>query len=227
MAEASRSEALALRRKILAVLLLGARLKAGKTKKDCAAALGVSPATYAAYEDGRSDLSLPELEILANYLKMPVTAFFDRPEQLVAADPELPREQIVQLRQRIIGALLRKARVERGKSPAELAEVAGVSPQRLNEYEFGLRAIPLPQLQALAEALDTPLAYFIDEGVGVIGEQELVRHQFDRFSELPDDVRRFIVNPTNISYLRVAQRLSDMTTQQLRGIAAAILDITY
>lgn len=227
MAEASRSEALALRRKILAVLLLGARLKAGKTKKDCAAALGVSPATYAAYEDGRSDLSLPELEILAHFLKMPVTTFFDRPEQLVTPEPELPREQIVQLRQRIIGALLRKARVERGKSPAELAELAGVSPQRLNEYEFGVRAIPLPQLQELAEALDTPLAYFIDEGVGVIGEEELVRHQFDRFNELPDDVRRFIVNPTNISYLRVAQRLSDMTTQQLRGIAAAILDITY
>ncbi len=45
--------------------------------------------------------------------------------------------------------------------------------------------------------------------------------------ELPDDVRRFVVNPTNISYLRVAQRLSDMTTEQLRNLAASILDITY
>jgi hypothetical protein len=63
--------------------------------------------------------------------------------------------------------------------------------------------------------------------VGVIGEQELLRHQFDRFGELPEDVRHFVTHPTNISYLRVAQRLSDMTTAQLRNIAAAILDITY
>lgn len=227
MAEASRSEAVALRRKILAVLLLGARLKAGKTKKECAAALGVSPATYAAYEDARSDLSLPELEILANFLKTPVALFFDKPEQLVTEEPELPRDQIVQLRQRIVGALLRKARIERGVSQQALAERLGVSVQRLNEYEFGARPIPLPQLQELADAVDASMSYFIDEGVGVIGARELVRHQFDRFNDLPDDVRRFITNPTNISYLRVAQRLSDMTTQQLRGIAAAILDITY
>jgi hypothetical protein len=40
-------------------------------------------------------------------------------------------------------------------------------------------------------------------------------------------MRRFIVSPTNVAYLRVAQHLSDMTTEQLRNLAAAILDITY
>ncbi len=227
MAEAVKSEALALRRKIMSVLILGARLKAGKTKKDCAAVLDLSVAAYSACEDGRHDLSLPELEILADFLKTPVLAFFDKPERLVSEEPELPREQIVELRQRIIGALLRKARVERGKSSKDVADAVGLSTQRLTEYEFGAKPVPVAQLQELADTLDVPMSYFIDEGVGVIGEQELLRHQFDRFADLPEDVRRFVTNPTNISYLRVAQRLSDMTTAQLRGIAAAILDITY
>jgi len=227
MADPVKTEALALRRKIMSVLILGARLKAGKTKKDCATALDISVAAYSAFEDGRHDLSLPELEILANFLKTPVVTFFDKPERLVVEEPELPREQIIDLRQRIIGALLRKARVEKDLSSKEVAETAGLTTQRLTEYEFGAKPVPVAQLQELADVLDVPMSYFIDEGVGVIGEQELLRHQFDRFSELPEDVRRFVTHPTNISYLRVAQRLSDMTTAQLRNIAAAILDITY
>ena len=227
MADSSRAEVLALRRKIMSVLILGARMKAGKTKRDCAAALDVSVSAYAAYEDGRHDLSLPELEVLANFLKTPITAFFDKPEQLVVDEPELPYEQIVELRQQIIGALLRKARVDQGQSSKEVAELLGLTTQRLAEFEFGARPVPLALLQELADMLDVPMSYFIDEGVGVMGERELVRHQFDRFGELPEDVRHFVTHPTNISYLRVAQRLADMTTAQLRNIAAAILDITY
>ena len=227
MAEAVKAEALALRRKIMSVLILGARLKAGKTKRDCAEALDMSVSAYAACEDGRHDLSLPELEVLANFLKTPVSAFFDKPERLVVDEPELPYEQIVELRQRIIGALLRKVRVEKGKSSKEVADLLGVTTQRLTEFEFGAKPVPLSLLQELADVLDVSMSYFIDEGVGVIGEQELLRHQFDRFGELPEDVRHFVTHPTNISYLRVAQRLSDMTTAQLRNIAAAILDITY
>jgi transcriptional regulator with XRE-family HTH domain len=227
MADPVKTEALALRRKIMSVLILGARLKAGKTKRDCAAALDMSVSAYSGCEDGRHDLSLPELEVLANFLKTPISAFFDKPERLVVDEPELPYEQIVELRQRIIGALLRKARVEKGKSSKEVADRLGVTTQRLTEFEFGAKPVPLALLQELADVLDLSMSYFIDEGVGVIGEQELIRHQFDRFGELPEDVRRFVTHPTNISYLRVAQRLSDMTTAQLRNIAAAILDITY
>jgi transcriptional regulator with XRE-family HTH domain len=227
MADSSRAEALALRRKIMSVLILGARLKAGKSKKDCAAALDMSVSAYSACEDGRHDLSLPELEVLANSLKTPISAFFDKPERLVIDEPELPYDQIVELRQRIIGALLRKTRVEKGKSSKEVADLLEVTTQRLTEFEFGAKPVPLALLHEWADVLDVPMSYFIDEGVGVIGEQELLRHQFDRFGELPEDIRHFVTHPTNISYLRVAQRLSEMTTAQLRNIAAAILDITY
>ena len=227
MADRVTSEALAIRRKIIAVLLQGARLKSGKSKKDCAEALGVTAGVYTAYEDGGRDLSLPELELLANYFKVSIGSFFDNSDRLVEEEPTVPREQIVELRQRIVGALLRKARTDKSVSQKDLAATLGISPRRMTEYEFGQRPIPLSQLQAMADALDVPMYYFIDEGVGMIGEQELARSQFEKFGDLPEDVRRFVTNPTNISYLRVAQRLSDMTTQELRSIAAAILDITY
>ncbi len=227
MAESATEEALAIRRKIIAVLLQGARLKSGKSKKDCAAALGITAGVYTAYEDGRRDLSLPELELLANYLNVPIGGFFDNTDRLVEEESPVPRDQVIELRQRIIGALMRKARTDKNVSQKDLAEHIGISPHRITEYEFGQKPIPIAQLQEMAEVLDVPMGYFIDEGIGIIGEHELARSQFDTFSNLPEDVRHFIVNPTNISYLRVAQRLSDMTTQQLRNIAAAILDITY
>jgi transcriptional regulator with XRE-family HTH domain len=189
--------------------------------------MGVTVATYTAYEEGRRDATLPELELLAYSLKVPVRLFFERAERLLADDPPVPIEKVVALRQRIIGALLRQARQERGKSVKEVAARLGVTTRRISDYELGRKPLPLPALQEAADMLGVTMSYFIDEGVGPIGEQELLRSQFDKFSELPDDVRKFVVNPTNISYLRVAQRLADLTTEQLRNLAASILDITY
>jgi transcriptional regulator with XRE-family HTH domain len=221
------SEAQALHRKITSVLLQGTRLKAGKSKKECAEALGVTVGIYAAYETGRRDLSLPELEFLAHFLKVPIADFFENQERLVNEEPPLPREQVVELRQRIIGALLRKARTEKNLSHKDMAELLGVSPHTITQYEFGQKPIPLSNLQEVADALELPMSYFVDEGFGTLGEEELIRNQFARFGELPDDVRRFVINPSNISYIRVGQRLSDMTVGQLRNIAASLLDITY
>lgn len=54
---------LALRNRIVGVLLRNARERAEKTKRECAEALGVSTSTFTAYEEGRKPISLPELEM--------------------------------------------------------------------------------------------------------------------------------------------------------------------
>lgn len=227
MAKVVEPEEVAARRQLLGGIMQGARAKLGKSKQECAQAIGVTTGTYTAYEEGRRDITLPELELLAYYLKVPVRLFFERAERLLANDPPVPAEKVIALRQRIIGALLRQARQDKGRSVKDLAARLGVTTRRISDYELGRKPVPLAQLQEAADMLTVPMSYFIDEGIGPVGEQELLRSQFDRFSELPDDVRKFVVNPTNISYLRVAQRLSDMTTEQLRNLAASILDITY
>ena len=227
MSKVAEPEEIAARRNLLGALMQGARVKTGKSKQDCAQAMGVTVGIYTSYEEGRRDVTLPELELLAYCLKVPVRLFFERSERLLTDEPTIPAEKVVALRQRIIGALLRQVRQEQGRSVKDVAKRLGVTVRRVSDYELGRRPLPLAQLQEAADLLGMPMSYFIDEGVGPIGEQELLRSQFDKFSDLPEDIRKFVVHPTNVAYLRVAQHLSDMTTEQLRNLAAAILDITY
>jgi len=227
--KSSAAEALAIRRKILGVLLQGARLRAGRTKKECAEAIGVSPSTITRFEDGRKDVALPQLELLAYLLNVPVSSFFRDKDQekLVTEDPELPLEQVMELRDRIIGVLLRQARTEAGLSQKDMGRHLGVSARRIAQYEYGQRSVPVAQLQHVAEVLGLPIDYFLDEGVGRVGQHEQVQNQFERFSELPDDVRAFVSRYTNLPYLRVAIRIAGMDADRIRKIAEGLLDITY
>jgi len=220
-------EALALRNRIVGVLLRDARTRADKTKRECAVALGVSTATITAYEEGRKSISLPELEALAFFLGAPVTHFWDEEAQLLAEERLPPLEEIMRLRHRIVGALLRQARTEADKTQKELAQLLGCSPSRISAYEYGERPIPLAELEVLAQALDRPLEYFLDERSGPVGEWEKEQAAYRAFLELPEDIREFVVKPVNRSYLDVAMKLAGMPADALRTIAEGLLDITY
>ncbi len=223
------SDELALRRKIIGVLLQGARLRAGKTKKECAEVLGVSASTFTAFEEGRKDIALPQLEVLAYALNVPVSSFFEDKEQdkLVSEEPALPVEQVMALRNRIVGVLLRQARTQANLTQKELASALGVPARRITQYEYGQRPVPIAELLHMTDVLHRPITYFLDEGVGRVGQREQLQSQFERFSELPDDVRAFVSRYTNLPYLRVAIRISGMDADRIRGIAEGLLDITY
>ncbi len=225
----SLTDVLAIRRKIIGVLLQGARLRAGKSKKECAEAIGVSASTITQFEEGHRDIALPQLELLAYALNVPVSSFFKDKEQekLLAQEPELPADQVMTLRNRIIGVLLRQARSEVGKTQKDLAAELGISARRITQYEYGQRPIPVAELLQITETLGLPMTYFLDEGIGRIGQREQIQSQFERFSELPDDVREFVSRYTNLPYLRVAVRISDMDADRIRKIAEGLLDITY
>jgi transcriptional regulator with XRE-family HTH domain len=59
-------------------------------------------------------------------------------------------------------ARLRDARVQAGKSPAQLADAAGVPRPDLSKYEAGRASPPPPRLAALARALGTTGAALIE-----------------------------------------------------------------
>jgi transcriptional regulator with XRE-family HTH domain len=220
-------DAFAIRRKIVGVLLQGARLKAGRTKKECADVIGVTPGVLSAYEEGRRDVSLPELELLAYFLHVPVSSFLEGEDESLVMQDAPPSSQVMMLRSRIIGALLREAREQKGKAQKELAQEVGCSPRRIGQYESGQKPIPLMQLEVMAEYLGVSLSHFLDEGVGMVGERELQDRQFQAFSALPEDVRAFVAQPTSETYLRVAMRLSEMPPETIRTVAEGLLDITY
>jgi transcriptional regulator with XRE-family HTH domain len=216
-----------LRQKIIGVLLRQARLEVGKTLKECGQVLGFSSGVVSAIEHGKRAISLPELELLAFYLSVPLDFFLNDGNAPSGPLPEeLPSEEVLMLRHRIIAALLHQARSEQGLSQKELAEMAGLSKRRLSQYEQGQTPIPLVELEAMTEALDVPLTYFLDEGIGPVGEHQQREREWRQFTELPPDVRAFVLEPVNLSYLRMAMHLSHVPADGLRNIASSLLDIT-
>jgi len=67
------------------------------------------------------------------------------------------------LRRKIIGVLIRQARLEAGKSLKETAEVLGCSPDRLSQVESGEKAPSLPEVEMLARSLSISLEDLLDE----------------------------------------------------------------
>lgn len=220
-------EALALRNRIIGVLLRDARVNADKTKRECAAVLEVSTGTITAYEEGRKPISLPELEVLAFFLDTPLPHFWDKEAQLLAEERLPPLAHVLRLRHRIVGALLRQARLEADKTQKELAELLDCSSSRVSSYEYGQRPIPLAELEILAGALDRTLEYFLDERGGPVGEWEKEKEAYQAFRQLPEELRAFIAKPVNSSYLEVAVKLAEMPAGALRAIAEGLLEITY
>jgi transcriptional regulator with XRE-family HTH domain len=70
-------------------------------------------------------------------------------------------KQSIQLRTKMLGALLRKARLASGKSLKDAGGLIGVSGSVMSSYERGRRGISLPELELLAYQLNTPLSHFL------------------------------------------------------------------
>lgn len=223
----TQNEAERVRQKITGVLLRQARTDAGKTLKDCGNVLGLSSGAVSAIEHGRRSISLPDLELLAYYFEVPLERLLypdAKPERKPVQ--ELPSDELLALRHRIIGTMLRRARLDQNVSQAVLARQAGISEKRLTQYEMGEKPIPLTQLEMLAEALQIPMSRLADEGIGPIGERQKLDKQIKQFTKLDPDLRRFILEPDNEAYLRLAVSLSEASTEKLRNIAASLLEIT-
>jgi transcriptional regulator with XRE-family HTH domain len=217
------------RSKIVGVLVKDARQVRGLSLEACAEAAGCTPEALTGFEQGQASPSLPELEMLAYALDLPLSYFWGDKvlsEQHTPQRAALPAAEVAALRQRIIGALLRQARQAARLEPAEVAQSAGLTAAHLTAYELGQFPIPLPELEALAGRLGVPIDHFLEDQ-GPVGEWDSTQRAFERFSQLPPELREFVSRPINESYLRLAQRLSRLPAGELRGIAASLLEITY
>lgn len=220
----SYEQVLKLRTKMLGALLREARQNAGKSIKESAELIGTSPSTYSSYEHGRKAVSLPELEVIAFHLDTPLKGFISPGIQQESEKKPFDPVRIISLRQKMIGASLRKRRNEMDLTIRELADITGVSEYRIGAYERGERPVPLPELEILLHELDQSVEDYIDEDGPVgkwIQEQSAIRHLL----AMPKDLREFVVNPENEAHLRMAQRLSSLSADRLRQIAESLLDL--
>ena len=89
-----------IREKKLGLLIRDARMAERRSIKECADAIGVKPGLFRAYEEGRRSPSLPELETLVYYLKLPITHFWGRETMSESSSPVDPLDtaQLIALR---------------------------------------------------------------------------------------------------------------------------------
>jgi transcriptional regulator with XRE-family HTH domain len=216
-----------LRAKKLGVLIRDARLASRRSPDECGRAMGVTKGLLRAYEEGRRAPSLPEVEALAYFLSLPVEHFWGK--SAVSDDGPHPETadlpQLVQLRQRMIGARLRQERVKSELSIKTLSNETGIPVGRIKAYELGERPIPLPELEALATSLSARVEAFFDQN-GPIGKWMWGQKSMKQFMELPADLQAFVGQPVNRPYLELAVKLSSMSSDKLRSVAEGLLDIT-
>jgi transcriptional regulator with XRE-family HTH domain len=221
-------EAILTQNKIIGVLLRQARIDANKSVQACAKALGYSPEFIDRAEEGREALSLPQLESLGHILGVPVSYFLETemlPEDDV--DQQLPYDDAMLIRRRIIGVILRQARQEAGRTLDELASRLGYKPEYLGRAELGEMQIPVVTLQAWADELGLPFEVFTTEDVIPVTSEEQSQRDVQLLRHLPSEIRDFILKPINLPYLHVAMNLSQMPAETLRQIASGLLEITY
>ena len=215
-------------RKIMGVKIRHARAKAGMSAKEVGDALGVSAEVVNSIELGQYEASLPQLELMAFLFNIPLVYFWSD-DPIEEINWNFPTLEALTLRRRIIGVLLRQARIEAGRSLEDLAETIGVSTGQIASYELGKVDIPIQKLQALGNYLRLPLDYFIDEGIKAerLNGRSVTLDEITQFSQLPPEVREFLLNPANMLYVNIAMRLSGMSAETLRSLAEGLLEVTY
>ena len=216
-----------IRAKKLGILIRDARQSAGKSVADCAEILGCTADDMEAYELGDRAPSLPELELLAYYLGVPIEQFWSQKTRsaAVSEDRKANFEALIRIRQKMVGTLLRKARLEANISLPLLAESIGISPAELESYEVGEMPLPVTILEALVNTLNLPLRDFQDRK-GPVGSWIIQQRAVQSFKEMPPELQAFVSKPINRPYLELAQRLSEMSVERLRAVAEGLLEIT-
>jgi len=218
------SEEVLTRAEFLGGLIREARLNADYSVAESSAVLGKSTADYELLENGDQTPSLPELEVLSMYLKVPMSHFWgDVSDQ---KQTEVDYSDYLSLRQMMVGAMLGQVRIKADLTVEELAEETGIAADRLLDYESVAFPIPYFELETLAARLDASIKVFVDDVYGPLAENEAERELEERFTEWSPQMKLFIADSRNLAYLETAMRLSKMDADKLRNIAEGILEIT-
>lgn len=218
-------ESYRLRGKMLGILIRDARLNAARTVEDCARLLNVAPEVITSWEYGEAVPNLPQLELLAYYLDVPITHFWG--DQTMEVDKEQKKTvqgEYMQLRHRMIGALLRQAREEQDISLEALADASQIPLDTLQAYEVGDVPIPMHHLSVLSGHVHRNMDYFL-EASGYIGELLKIREEWKRFTDLDPEIREFAANPLNVAFIKIAITFSKMPAEELRKAGEGLLDI--
>ena len=216
-----------IREKKLGLLIRDARMAERRSIKECADAIGIKPGLFRAYEEGRRAPSLPELETLVYFLKLPISHFWgnETKSDVSSAMESVDISRLIALRQRMIGALLRQERTNANMSIRHISTETGISQSKLKAYELGEHAITVPELESILTVIGSRVETFFDQS-GPVGQWLNSQRALQKFLELSAEMQNFVCQPVNRPYIELAMKLSDLSREKLRSVAEGLLDIT-
>ena len=142
-----------IRQKIVGTLVRHARQVAGRSQRELAASLHVSTYRFRQFENGERDMQLPQLETVSELCGVPLGYFFDESASPADQEIEILQTDKPRLERKIMGALIRQARLNANQTQKACAERLGISSRRFAQYEYGQADIPPAELEMLADFL--------------------------------------------------------------------------
>ncbi len=209
------------RRKTIGGLIRSIREIAGRKPKDIADFVGISAPALTGIETGEKEASLPQLEAVAYYLRVPVHTLLGMNTLATAEKPPANLDEIIRLRGHIVGARLKQARMTRGESAHDTAEAVGLSSATLQSFEMGKKQPSITELEALMAHFTLTLDDMLDMGIGPLGEAQQLHQQRAQFDTLPAELRGFVCDPKSLPTLHLAARLRNLPPEQLKALSAA------
>jgi transcriptional regulator with XRE-family HTH domain len=215
-------------RKKLGILIRNAREINKFSREECAQVTGVSSGEFESFETGENSLSLPQLEIIAFFLNIPLSHFLGStlyPEKTVFPD-ESDLQTFYELRHKKIAAKLKSLREDKQLTPEQMLKNSQLTEEEYLAFETCEKPVPLQTLNSFAYVLGVPLRLFLAES-GKIGNWHHAQKAVKTLAEIPNELEEFLTNPSNEPYLRLAMHLSKLSADRLRAIAEGLLEITY
>ncbi len=210
---------------VLGDLIKNARQHVRRSPADCAAIMSLAIDEYTAIEKGDRSVSLPDLELLALFLKVSMGYFWgsDHLDDL----GQINYEQMLILRNRVVGITLRQKRLKARKSTKDLAAAAEISAKEVEAYETGNTPIPYLHLDAMSRLLGLSINDFVENEIGPLKRHEAEQQMLVTYRSLSPEMQSFFLKPVNMPYFETAKFLSDLEVDKLRALAENLLDITF
>ena len=214
--------------KKLGIMIKNSRTVKNRSVDDCAKVLGIEPKVFEQFETGQQTPTLPQLEILAFYLDVPIQLYFTSQlqEQRQVFDDSEELQKFLTVRRKSIATRLKSQREQKELSIAQMIANTTLDEKQYREMEEGQQPISLTNLQAFMYPLNCSLKEFYAEK-GKIGEKYRQTRTQKALENVPNELQQFMMNPSNEPYLRLAMHLSSLSAERLRSIAEGLLEITY
>lgn len=193
---------------------------------DCAHMLGISSQDYINFEQGDSFLSLPELELLANYLGVSVQSMMTEENMPDLTNIYMLRDsvraQYKSLRHKMICAKI----IHQSKAEAinldELQQLTNIPNEKLIGYQQDAAPIPINHLMEIANALSLPLEGFINHKDTTQIIMDTQKKQQDWHPEIQQDK---IAEEQETAYQTLIDAIKTMPIDEQARVAKIVLNV--